>query len=383
MFFLLWVLFFLHVVISGVVNHTEPVAILNFISSYSKLMVVFMYLLIYFDDKSLKRLLILIFIIMAVQFVVANIQFFSYNHGNFLIGRELRAGHGAGWEDSARGFFGQWGAHKLGHFSLILVIISFSLWIFTQKRKWLAWGVVSFFTFFISYTQQDYIVVVLYFISALNTWLKLRLRMMVRPLIIFIVIFIGIFGVLKLQHSDSLTSRRFFEYFSDTRKLSNIGKVQALQLVGKIYTENPEYAFIGAGPGSIKGGGEENERAGKLFLKYSLDRIALQVTSTLDFWWSSFITLVVEIGVTGYVIFWIPYFILYRMALRVYKCSDPRVSTFERGLAFALCHIVFLLVFITFMSNHFEWFSITFPFAIIAAMVWRAHQKIVLPREVV
>ena len=245
-FVLIIFLFISFVALSTILNKGSFIGLLNFLSTYLKFFIIFICAVSFLEFKDMKKLIFFMLLIGVFQFFVVNVQFFSYGKTNILVGPGINL-----WQDSACGLFGEYGAHRIGHFSIIFLILSTSLWLFTFKKKWLFFIFICLYTFIISFTEQDYLFLIFFILISVNVFLRNRIKMPFKSFAfcgIFLLIFSGIFMSYKTNFEPT---KRYFAYFSNPRKIEGSGKVQSLLLVQKIISQEPHYILIGVGPGRL------------------------------------------------------------------------------------------------------------------------------------
>jgi hypothetical protein len=193
-----------------------------------------------------------------------------------------------------------------------------------------------------------------------------------------IILFAAIFLPLFAYKTNSRVTSRYFEYFSNPNKLRYTGKVQSLILLKNTIFSNSIFTFVGIGPGNFSGGiASKHESA---FYKKNIKGREEKGLSTMDYWWSSFISLVGEVGIMGYMLYLSFYLILFRSLKEMDVFFEERGFFFERGIIFASQATIFLFMFISLLSNQLELLPLTYPLAIFIAYVWLVKSE---QREVV
>lgn len=364
---LIMFLFVIFVLISTLFNKSSYFALLNFLSTYLKFFLIFISAVIFLEPKELKKLIIFMLFVVLLQFVIGNVQFFTFGRGDILVGPEITLP-----DDAACGSFGLYGAQLLGHFSTIFFILSTSLYFFTLERKWLFFSAVCLYTFIISFTEHDYIFFVFFLLMSINIVLKRRISMPLRFFLLF-GITILVFSLLSLTFKTSAgPMKRYTEYFSNPQKLKASGKLQSLVLVKNIVFSQPANVLMGVGPGTFSSGIAE-KIGGEYYRKYIEFRVR-GIESMIDYWWSNFSSLLSEIGIVGYLLYASGFFMIFLTLFKSYRLNLP-LDNFTLGVTFASINIIIFLLFLSFMSNALEWVAITFPPAIISAYAWKAFQS--------
>ncbi len=375
--FLIILLFCFFATVSTFFNKSSFIGLLNFIFTYSKVFLIFICAVCFLRLKEIKKLILFMFFIMAIQFFVANLQFLSYGRVNILVGPEITGS--SGWVDSACGLFGEYGAHKLGHFSMIFLILSISLWMFTFEKKWLFFIFICLYTFIISFTEQNYTFLIFFILLAGGAFLK-KINFPFKSLAFFLILLVIFSGAFAAYKTNSKITERYFDYLNNPRKIEESGKVQSLLLVKKIISEEPHKILIGVGPGNFSGGIAAKVK-GEYYEKYIGFRL-IKIESTVDYWWSTFTTLISETGFIGYLLYMLIYIFIFIRGFKMYKSKNNEISNFDRGVAFALCNIILFLIYMSFWSNQLEWTVLTFPFSIISAYVWKNYDNANLDKNI-
>lgn len=346
-------------------NHTSPIGLINFLSTYLKFFAVFICAVILLDGKEMKNLIIFMAYFMLFQVAVASVQFFSYGRGNILVGSEIDQ-----MEDAATGLFGMYGAMPLGHLAMIFIILSASLSFFMRNKLWLFFLAISLYCFIITFTEQNYPFLIFFLLIATIFLLWGRIKARARPLIFYGVAIVFFFMTFLLFKADFSPMKRYATLLSHPKKLEEMGKVQSLILIKNIMLCEPTIMLFGVGPGNFSSG-MSGKLGGEYYKQYIEFRIK-QVKSVVDYWWSNFSSLLSETGIIGYLLYLTAFILVLSPGIKVLRYKDGAVDRFDRAVAFASCSTVLFLLYISFFSNALEWIALTFPPTIIVAYAWKS-----------
>lgn len=353
-------LFTVVAVVSAAVNASSFIGTINYVSSYLKPLILFVSAVALIDRKDHLNLAKAMLAMLFLHGCVAFVQFASFSSSKILVGPEITL-----WEDAAAGLMGEYGAHRLGHFSLMSFMVTASLWIFVRRTRFLILSLGCLTVFILTFTELDYLYLITFVISC-AVLVRAKIRFPIR-LAIPIVVMTIIFTVL-LQPEQKM---RYVHYFGDLKTLTGIGKVKALFLTGRILAEEPYRYLVGVGPSNLVGGIAAKAR-GKYYERYVGFRM-VRIKSTLDYWWATFLSLLAETGLIGLMLYTACFLLILKRGMRLLLARNPPVSDLDKSMAFAFCHLTVFLAYVCLLSNFFEWTEVTFPYAVLAAYVWRSH----------
>ncbi|OGW83141.1 MAG: hypothetical protein A2987_04295 [Omnitrophica bacterium RIFCSPLOWO2_01_FULL_45_10] len=363
-------LFIIFLSISTLINKSPAIGLLNFVSTYLKFFIIFLCAVNLLGDDDLKRMITFAVFTVLIQSAAAALQYITFGKTNILVGSEI-----TNIKDAACGLFGRYGAHLLGHFSVITLIISSSLWLFTGEKRWIFYSVISLVAFILSFTESDYIFIIFYILMLGSEFLSLRLkgkherqfRFIGYSMLLFLIL-LSVYSALNL-HLE--TAQRYKKYLTSASAIKGMGKMQALKAMTSIILEEPQHVIIGVGPGNFTGGVAQKVE-GAYYKKYVGFRVR-SIFSVADYWWSTFITLLSETGVLGYLVYASMFVIIYLKGLRLKGLVDPGAKPFDKACAFSLISVMIFLLFLSFMSNLLEATVLMFLPSILSAYVWKRY----------
>jgi len=351
-------------VLSAVINRSPGSALISFLSAHIRIFILIICAQCLLTNSELKKIISTILFTGVFQFIIAVVQFSTFGSYNVFVGREI-----AMIQDAACGTFGYYGAHELGHFMIILVVLCSSLALFTRQLKCLILTIIFLATFLLSFTELDYLFLFCYLIVfCFQRNIKARYRL-------FCFALIAISAILFINYQAN-SQGRFFQYVTDKHTIVNSGKVQSLYLMKGLLLRDVANLAIGLGPGTFCSSSAFKHR-GEYFRKYVEDK-SEEVKSTIDYRWSSFMAIIAETGFISFLIYIFLFGYFFKKAVSI--ITQKGQDSFNKGIGSAYCFILIFFVYTIFLLNSFEMMGLTFPIAMVTAYVLKISQELAVSR---
>jgi len=343
---------------SALINGSSLLGLLFFVNSYVKFFVIFIAAFVFLDRTDFDGLIGLMLACGVLQLMVAGVQLLTYGRGNLFVGGEINL-----WQDAACGTFGHYGAHKLGHFSLIMLMVSFSAWFYTSAKRWLFWALLFTCVFFITFTEQDYVPFAFFFIFSI--FCSRQIRASIR--IFTAAMLISIFGIILLAGFNP--AARYFDLLSRSGNAAESGKAQNYLTSARILAAQPANLMIGIGPGGYSSGAAFKVK-GDYYVKY-IESKYRKIKSTMDYLWATATSVMVETGIVGYSLYAAAYLIILFNCFTLFFGRGPAIDNYGRAIIYSELFVLGFMLYLSLLSNIIEWISFVYPAAIISAFAFK------------